>query len=430
MSWLPTPWREALEELLRRKLRTGLTLLGLIFGVGAIVAMQAVGEGSRREALKLVQGLGLNNLIVEDRTTDTDSLKEQRERSIGLTEADARAALAVVPGAESYAAEKRIRAHAVYSDAGSSDAQASGVSPEYFALSALEAAHGRLLEAADDDALAPVAVLGHQAARSLFPPPAAAAAGAPSAGSSEAAAAAAIGRYVKVNHVWLRVVGVLADRDLGQDRFEGVQLGLESNRVFVPLAAARARFRFQPLEAQIDRFLLRVSDPAALAGSAQVLGAVLAQRHAGVDDYSLVVPQQLFRQHQQTQRIFQVVMAAIAGVSLLVGGIGIMNIMLANVLERRREVGLLRALGARRRDIVRQFLREATVICVTGALLGVLFGGLLAYLIAAFASWQVGWAPLPIVLAAGACALVGLGFGVYPARQAALLDPIAALRTE
>src|SRR5690606_18120906 len=152
---------EALEELLRRKLRTGLNLLGLIFGVGAIVAMQAVGEGSRREALKLVQGLGLNNLLVEDRSTDADSLTERRERSLGLSVADARAALAVVPGAQAYAAEKRIRAHAVYSDLGSSDAQASGVSPEYFALAALEAAHGRLLQAADDAALAPVAVLGH-----------------------------------------------------------------------------------------------------------------------------------------------------------------------------------------------------------------------------------------------------------------------------
>ena len=412
MSLLPAPWREALEELSRRKLRTGLTLLGLIFGVGAIVAMQAVGEGSRREALKLVEGLGLNNLIVEDKSADAEALKEQRERSLGLSEADARAALAVVPGAEAYAAEKRIRAHTVFSDHGSSDAQASGVSPDFFALGALAAAEGRVLTAADDAALAPVAVLGHQAARSLFPQ------------------GDAVGGFVKVNHVWLEVVGVLADRDLGKDRFEGVQLGLESNRVFVPLAAARARFRFQPLESELDRFLLRVSDPATLAGSARVLSAVLAQRHAGVEDYTLVVPQQLFRQHQQTQRIFQVVMAAIAGVSLLVGGIGIMNIMLANVLERRREIGLLRALGARRRDIVRQFLREATVICITGALLGIVFGGLLAYAIATFAGWQVGWAPLPILLAASACALVGLAFGVYPARQAAELDPIAALRTE
>jgi putative ABC transport system permease protein len=136
----------------------------------------------------------------------------------------------------------------------------------------------------------------------------------------------------------------------------------------------------------------------------------------------------LLEQHQKTQRIFQVVMGAIAGVSLLVGGIGIMNIMLANVLERRREIGLLRALGARSGDVVAQFLREASVICAAGALLGLLFGTLLAYLIAAFAGWQVAWAPLPILLSAAFCAVVGMAFGVYPARQAAKLDPIAALR--
>jgi len=209
-----------------------------------------------------------------------------------------------------------------------------------------------------------------------------------------------------------------------------VQLGSESNRVFVPLASAQARFRFQPREDPIDRFLLRLDTPDKLAAGAGVLSAVLDQRHAGVADYQLVVPQQLFQQHQKTQRIFQVVMGAIAGVSLLVGGIGIMNIMLANVLERRREIGLLRALGARRNDVVAQFLREASVICIAGALLGLLFGAVLAYLIAAFAGWQVAWAPLPVLLSAGFCALVGLAFGVYPARQAAQLDPIAALRQE
>lgn len=410
LRWLPQPWREAVDELWRRRLRTLLTLLGLIFGVGAIVAMQAVGEGSRREALRLVESLGLNNLIAEAKPQDETTLKETRQRSLGLTLADAEAALSVVPGAERYAAEKPIRTHAVFSDTGRSDAQASGVSPDYFALSSLRVARGRALDARDDAALAAVAVLGHQAAADLFPN------GDP------------LGRYIKVNHVWLEVVGVLADRDLSKDQFEGVQLGLESNRIYVPLASAGARFRFQPQEDEIDRLLMRLKAPEQLADGARVLSAVLDQRHAGVDDYRLVVPQQLFQQHQKTQRIFRVVMGAIAGVSLLVGGIGIMNIMLANVLERRREIGLLRALGARRRDVIAQFLREASVICVAGALLGLLFGVVLAYLIAAFAGWQVAWAPLPVLGSALFCALVGLAFGVYPARQAAQLDPIAALR--
>ncbi|TYT26377.1 ABC transporter permease [Luteimonas viscosa] len=412
LAKLPPTWREAIEELWRRRLRTLLTLLGLIFGVGAIVAMQAVGEGSRREALKLVESLGLRNLIAEAKPQDDATLRENRARSLGLTVSDAQAALAVVPGAEKFAAEKRIRTHSVFSDHGSSDAQASGVSPDWFELSSLQVAGGRALNAGDDETLAAVAVLGHQAAASLFPD------------------ADPVGQLLKVNHVWLEVVGVLADRDLGKDDFEGVQLGSESNRVFVPLSSAQARFRFEPREDPIDRFLLRLDAPEKLAAGAGVLAAVLDQRHAGIADYQLVVPQQLFQQHQKTQRIFQVVMGAIAGVSLLVGGIGIMNIMLANVLERRREIGLLRALGARRRDVVAQFLREASVICIAGALLGLLFGAMLAYLIATFAGWQVAWAPVPILLSAAFCSLVGLAFGVYPARQAAQLDPIAALRHE
>jgi putative ABC transport system permease protein len=405
-------WREALVELGRRKLRTGLTLLGLIFGVGAIVAMLGVGEGSRQEALSLVEELGLHNLIVNAKPQDTETLRELRLRSLGLTRADAEAALSVVPGAEQIAAEKDIRTHQVYSDVGAGDVQASAVSPDYFALASLKLASGRALQDSDESSLAAVAVLGHQAARSLFPD------------------GDALGRGVKVNHAWFEVVGVLADRDLSKDQFEGVQLGLEANRVFLPLASARARLRFQPMEDEVDRFWLRVADPEHIASGAKVLSAVLDQRHGGVDDYSLIVPAQLFRQHQQTQRIFQIVMAAIAGVSLLVGGIGIMNIMLANVLERRREIGLMRAIGARRRDIVDQFLRETALICGIGALLGLAFGGLLAYLIAALAGWPVAWAPLPVLLSASICALVGLAFGVYPARQAAALDPIAALRSD
>src|SRR3546814_612728 len=175
----------------------------MIFGVGAIVAMQAVGEGSRREALHLVESLGLRNLIAEAKPQDEATLKETRARSLGLSMADARAALAVVPGADKAAAEKAIKTHSVFSDSGSSDAQASGVSADYFELSSLQVAQGRALGVADEDALAPVAVLGHQVAADLFP------------------AGDAVGRSIKVNHAWLEVVGVLADRDLGKAQVEG-----------------------------------------------------------------------------------------------------------------------------------------------------------------------------------------------------------------
>ena len=409
---LAPAWREAIEALSRRKLRTLLTLLGMIFGVAAIVAMQGVGAGSRREALKLVESLGLHNLIVEAKMQDADSLKETRARSLGLTVADARAALDVVPAAEDYAAEKRVRRWDVFSDVGRSEAGVSGISAGYFKLASLSVAAGRALDANDDQRLAAVAVLGAQAAHELFPD------GKP------------LNRLIKVNQVWLRVVGVLADRDLGKDQFEGVALGADADRVFVPLGSARARFRFQPMEDEIDRFMLRLKDPDQLAVGARVLGQVLDQRHAGAADYRMVVPQQLYRQNQKTQRIFSIVMGSIAGVSLLVGGIGIMNIMLANVLERRREIGLLRAIGARRQDIVARFLREAVVICTSGALIGLLFGALLAYAIAAFAGWQVAWEPFGIFASVLACLLIGIAFSIYPARQAAALGPIAAIRDE
>ncbi|HEX7815588.1 ABC transporter permease [Dyella sp.] len=405
-------WREAIEELARRKLRTLLTMLGMIFGVAAIVAMQGVGEGSRREALRLVESLGLHNIIVEAKSQDTDAMRETRARSVGLTLADARAAGDAVPGVEGYAAEKTVRRWAVFSDAGQSDAEISGVTPDYFDLVALHVAQGRALNSKDDQALAAVAVLGYQAAHQLFPD------------------GQAVGKLIKANHVWLRVVGVLADRDLGKDKFEGVSLGAESNRVFVPLSSARARLRFQPMEDEADRMLIRIKDADKLAGAARVLTKMLDQRHAGMADYRLIVPQQLYEQNQKTQRIFSIVMGTIAGVSLLVGGIGIMNIMLANVLERRREIGLLRAMGARRHDIVVGFVREAMVICTTGAGMGLVLGAALAYAIAAFAGWQVAWSPVSIAASVVACVAIGLGFSIYPARQAAALDPIAAIRDE
>ena len=187
---LPVVWREAFEELMRRKLRTLLTLLGLIFGVGSIVAMQAVGEGSRREALRLVEGLGLNNIVVESREQDEETLREQRARSLGLSLTDARVAFALTPDAKQFAAEKKIKVHSVFSNRASADLEVSGVSPDYFSLSALTLAEGRLFTNEDDQALSAQAVLGDQAARSLFPE------------------GRVLGQTIKVNHVWFEVIGV------------------------------------------------------------------------------------------------------------------------------------------------------------------------------------------------------------------------------
>jgi putative ABC transport system permease protein len=403
---------EAVAELRRRKLRTGLTLLGMIFGVGAIVAMLAVGEGSKREALRLVAELGLDNVLVESKGIEAEQLKDVRTRSLGLSALDAAAALSVVPGARSVALKKEIKVDQMVVGTQVASGRAFAVSPGYAEHGGLTVQAGRWLAPRDAATLAPVCVLGARLAHTLF------------------GTAPAVGRRVKVNHVWLQVVGVLADRTPGKSEFEGVKLGLDDERLFVPWETARARLAFRRIEDEVDGISVRLDGKVAPDDAARVLQALIRQRHGGVDDTNLIVPMGLYRQNQQTQRIFTIVMSSIAAVSLLVGGIGIMNIMLANVLERRREVGLKRALGARRRDVVEQFLAEALVIAVSGAALGLVLGAVAAYSIAALAGWSVAWSPVSLLLAVLACVAVGLGFGVYPARQAAALDPIAALRSD
>ncbi|GJI93002.1 ABC transporter permease [Duganella hordei] len=404
--------REAVTELRRRKLRTGLTLLGMIFGVAAIVAMLAVGEGSRREALRLVAELGLDNVLIESKAIEPERLKEIRTRSLGLSAADAEAALSVVPGAQSVALKKEIKVDQLVLGDKVVAGRAYAVSPSYASHSGMTVASGRWLAAQDGATLAPVCVVGARLARTLF-------------GDGPA-----IGQRVKLNHVWLEVVGILADRAQSKSDFEGVKLGLDDERLFVAWETGRARFSFKRIEDEVDGISVRLGSGVAPDSAARVLQALIAQRHGGADDTNLIVPMGLYRQNQQTQRIFTIVMSSIAAVSLLVGGIGIMNIMLANVLERRREVGLKRALGARRRDVIEQFLAEALVIAVSGALLGLALGAVAAYSIAALAGWSVAWSPLSLMVAVLLCVGVGLAFGVFPARQAAALDPIAALRSD
>jgi putative ABC transport system permease protein len=403
---------EAIAELRRRKLRTGLTLLGMVFGVAAIVAMLAVGEGSRREALSLVTELGLNNVLIEAKELETERLKEIRTRSLGLSATDADAALSVVPGAQSVALRKEIKVDQLTRGTNVVAGQAFAVSSGYAEHSGLVIAHGRWLTSNDAATLSPVCVLGARLAQTLF-------------GTADP-----LGTRIKLNQVWLEVVGVLADRSSSKEEFEGVKLGLDDERLFVPWETGRARFKFTVIEDEVDAISLRLNGRVEPDVASRVLQTLIEQRHGGAEDTKLIVPMGLYRQHQQTQRIFTIVMSSIAAVSLLVGGIGIMNIMLANVLERRREIGLKRALGARKRNVVQQFLAEALVIAVSGALCGVLLGVAAAYAIASLAGWSVAWSPLTLLLAVALCISVGVAFGVFPARQAAELDPIAALRSD
>jgi putative ABC transport system permease protein len=403
---------EALDSLLHHKLRTILTLLGMIFGVGALIAMLSIGKGAEREALQLIDSMGLRNLIVKEKKFDENRLKEIRETSIGLTLQDLNAALETLPFLASYSAVKQLDVYALFSHSGTSDAAVCGVTPKHMEMANFSIKKGRFLLPVDETTCAQICVIGSRVAQVLFP------------GSDP------IGQHIKINHVWLTVVGVLTDKNLTQKEFEGISIKGEQNNIYIPLQTALKLFHFKPLASEIDEFRVRLHPGITSGPAAVTLAHLLKRRHKETDDYELIIPEALLEQHRQTQNIFTIVMACIAGISLLVGGIGIMNIMLATVLERIREIGLRRAVGARQKDIKRQFLLETFTISAFGGILGVVFGFLLSLAISAFTGWPVGWSLGAIILSVGFCAATGLIFGIYPAAQAARLDPIEALHRD
>ena len=403
---------DAISELSAQKLRTFLTLLGMIFGVGAVIAMLNIGEGAEKEALALIDSMGVNNIIVEAKRFNNDELRELREESLGLSIADSKAATRTLPFVTDFSASKNIKVHDIYSDWGKSDADAVGITPSYFEHGNLSLSSGRFFDENDNTRLAQVAVLGSEAARSLFP------------NSSP------LGQFVKVNHLWLEVIGVLSTPSQNKDEFQGVSVGGDRNRLFVPLLTSMKKLKTESLDSQLDTLKLSIAKDTDPTVASSAISHLISQRHGGTDDFSLVVPAALLEQQKQTQQIFNIVMACVAGISLLVGGIGIMNIMLANVLERTREIGLLRAVGATQKDIKQQFIAESFTISILGGILGVLFGQLLAALIGFYSGWAVSWSIPAIVLALGICMLVGVGFGVFPAIKASKLNPIDALHSD
>ncbi len=405
-------FRQAFSQLSHHKLRSSLTLLGMVFGVAAVIAMLAVSEGGRREAMKLVEGMGVRNLIVEADEGDGDELRDLRIHSDGLSTNDAIAIKATMPFVEAWAGVRQVDVWNLISHEGQSQAEVFAVSPSYFALSGLEPVQGDLFNENDDVRFAQKAVLGSVASRQLFPN------------------GDAIGKRLKINYLWVEVVGVLRDSQIVGEEFQGEQVGGESERVYLPLQTGLKRMRLGPWSSELSSLKLQIAAEVSPAEAAKAVQHLLDRRHGGQDDTRIVVPARLLAQQRQTQRIFTIVMSAVAGISLLVGGIGIMNIMLASVLERKPEIGLLRAVGATQMDVVRQFLVETAVIALMGALAGVVLGIAIAYTIAGFADWSVAWSFPTIALAVGVCVSIAVGFGVYPSLSAARLDPVEALQAE
>ncbi|ATC93024.1 ABC transporter permease [Pseudoalteromonas tunicata] len=407
-----TLFYDTAAELAQHKLRTFLTLLGMIFGVGAVIAMLNIGKGAEQEALKMIDSMGLYNVIINAKEFDKKELVEQRKHSAGLAIRDGEVSVAALPFVTDFSAQKKVETYHIFSEFGSSDGKAVGVSPNYFQLAHFQLAQGRLLQASDNASFKQVVLLGANTAKQLFP------------------LGDALTQTIKINHLWFEVVGVLADPYLGKNEFQGIKLGTEQDQVFIPLKTAMHRFASTEMASEISSLTLALNKTVDSVVAAQAIEQLFKRRHNEIEDYELVIPAALLAQQKQTQQIFNIVMSCVAGISLLVGGIGIMNIMLATVLERTKEIGLLRAIGATEKDIRIQFIAESFTISILGGLLGVVFGILLSELIAIYSQWAVMWSISAILLSFSICAAIGLIFGVYPAIKASQLDPITALQSD
>ena len=404
-----------MQNLLLHGLRSLLTMMGMIFGVAAVVAMLSIGAGARQRVMSLIEQMGVHNLIIEAKeTTEWQAHSKIRKISPGLTMKDYRVIGDDLDGIVASTPRKRLTPSKMLPKPQQDMPTVYGVNASYQTIAGLHLLNGRFFDQADEDQSTPVCVLGAAAKWSLF-------------GSSTP-----LGQYVKVNEQWFRVIGVVSPQLSSQTEVAGTPAVDVNNNIYVPLNSAILRLEdsYSDVKDEIDGIYLDLSEHTDISQAAQVARAILDSSHHGADDFSIVVPAELLAEQKRTEQLFNGVMVAIASISLLVGGIGIMNIMLASILERTREIGLRRSVGARQSDIVRQFVVEAMMISFAGGTIGVIFGFFISRLIA----WLAGWSTIvtfsSIALAFLVSISVGLVFGIYPATKAARLDPVEAIRYE
>ncbi len=400
----------AVSGLKDHRVRTFLTTLGVVFGVAAVISMLSISEGAKSEALSQFESLGIDNIVVlhQDRP-EINAAEEATVFSPGLSLADVYALtnltpaiIGVVPMAvteKTVQGQQQLKVSVV------------GTTAELPVVQRDRLASGRFFTDFENQEAARVAVIGSGLTRELC-------------GLNEP-----VGSFVKIDGQWYEVIGVLAGGSVGEDDQDGL-LRSTARDIYIPLSCALLRSDRKRWERELDRMIIQVADVEMLGSVAELTGRLLKRRHQAAPDYEIVVPLELIRQRQATQRIFSLIMGAIAGISLLVGGIGIMNIMLASVLERTREIGIRLAMGATRSNIMRQFLVEAAAVSIIGGLMGIVLGVSLAWIISASAGWVTVVSPISIVLAFGVSAAVGITFGYVPARRAAALNPIECLRYE
>jgi putative ABC transport system permease protein len=435
------------EALFANRFRAILTSLGIIFGVAAVISMLAIGAGTENEIIQQIKQIGSNNIVIKsviqkdgplDKDPNSKANKEKGRFSPGLSLADAENIQLSIPEVNFVSPE--IESEMLFYGEGlTTSGKIIGITNHYFETNNLRIDEGQSFTKEQHSNSDPVCIIGRGIKAKLF------------------SKTEPIGQKIKCGGVWLTIIGVLETRDVSQSIAQKLSIRNVNTEVYIPINSMLMRFynranvtitdikvaneqseneeNPQPEKKkenyhQIDRMLVNVNDSKHIEGAVELIGKMLKRRHNDVDDYEIVVPELLLKQEQKTRKLFNIVLAVIAGISLLVGGIGIMNIMLASVLERTKEIGLRLSIGAQRRDIVSQFISEAVMISVSGGLIGILLGITISLGIEKIAGIQTIISGASVMLAFFVSVSVGLLFGIFPARRASNQSPIESLRYE
>lgn len=436
----------AVESILANKLKSVLTALGIIFGVAAVISMLAIGNGAQQEILEQMKMVGVNNIIInaipqnpDTEASDDENGNGQKQKfSPGLSMNDLHAIQNIIPSVKCLSPELSLNSYVQYRGF-RMPAKIMGVSTDYFDLFNLPLAEGMFFDLHHEENGIPVCVIGANIRTKFF--------------STEEP----LGKYIKFGDVWLKVIGVLQKSNVSITGFENSGVSVYNDNVYVPARAIllrcqnRALGNTRPPQTvsqrvghrtyvstadvgtnynQLDRIVLQVNNTEDIQSTSETISRMMLRRHSNVMDFEITIPELLLKQQQRTKDIFNIVLGAIASISLIVGGIGIMNIMFASVMERIKEIGTRLAIGAKKADIVAQFLAEAVLISVTGGLIGVILGIVLSVLIDKFADIYTLVSPASVFVAFGVSAAVGVIFGLSPAKRAAEKDPIESLRYE
>ena len=427
----------AFEAVLSNRVRSILTGLGIIFGVAAVIAMLAIGNGAQKEIIDQIKLVGLNNIVIksvieqteEQVSADDPFIKEKNKYSPGLSLKDKNAIAKILPNIQAISPEI-VKDTYIINKGIRRSAKLVGVEPPYFKLFNFELEEGTMFNDQNLIHGMPVCIIGKSIKAKFFP--------------SENP----IGKKLKCGNQWLTVMGVLEQRIISKNSIKRLGIRDYNMDVYVPLKTVLIRYENRDMITksmikkaykekttttnyhQLDRLVLQVAETEKLSATADIIARMLSRKHFDMVDYEIEIPELLLKQQQRTNDVFNYVLGAIAGISLLVGGIGIMNIMLASVLERIKEIGLRLSIGAKKTDIVFQFMFEAIMISATGGIIGIFTGILMAYGVNAFADIPTIISFGSIVISFGVATLIGLIFGITPARKAAQQNPITSLRYE